>query len=299
MTPYEIIVTSASRPNLLGPTLSSLMAALDQRPEAILVHDDAVFPGRRDAVKDVIQDHCLSCFAVPPPVFFTYTDPPRRLGLALKLLLGQVRTEYVLYSQDDFVTVRPLPIQETLAVMDFNSLHQVRFNKRATMEQKDTWQGVWRKREARFREGDSEDSWRTLTVADHWYFQTGLWRTSVIRAALDWLTATPGRTRLLSDGSGELAINDVMDGVYGPVPGLRVPDPEDDASASEIRAEIQRTFIHGPIGADRFIRHIGIDREQWAGDHERGDVSPERLKEKQREAWREIESYREGGGGGD
>jgi len=290
MIPYEIICTSASRPDLLGPTLSSLMTMIDQRPERILVHDDAVFPERWDAVKDVIRDQALSWFAWPPDVLLTHSDPPRRLGLALRWLLANVRTEYVLYTQDDFVTVRPLPLAQALLDMKLHGLNQIRFNKRATLEQKDTWRGPWIKKEVDF-------GGTVLTVSDHWYFQTGLWRTSVIRAALDFLTETPESTRHLSEGLAERIINDVMDGVYGPVPGLRVPDPEDDASDPEIRAELQRTFIYGPIGTDRFVRHIGVDRGNWAGNHERGAASPERLKEKQREAWNEIESCRSGSEG--
>lgn len=309
MIPYEIIVTSAARPRLLQPTLESLLPKLDQDPERLLIHDDAAFteaevvgvtpdgPVRVDhrweETKEAIR---LAMAGREIPVLLTHADPPRRLGLALRWLLANVQTEYVLYSQDDFVTVRDLPIQRALAVMNHHSVHQIRFNKRATLGQKDTWQGVWRKKEVRF-DAMRLDSWANpvdgtiLTVADHWYFQTGLWRTAVIRAAVDWCTATPERTALFAACPAEEAINKAMDGDFGPIPGLTVPYP-DDALDPLVRARVQRTFIWGPIGEDRYIRHIGTDPRDWSGTHPRGEQERVAWEAKNRQAWDEIASYR-------
>ena len=296
MIPYELIITSASRPSLLRPTLESLLANVDQPPERILVHDDALY-GDADERWEVMKE-MLASLALPCELLVTHVSPPRRLGLALSWLLANVRTEYVLYSQDDFVTVRPLPVRAALSIMNVHGINQIRFNKRATLGQKDTWQGVWSKEERGFTvEQDAVDdglatevSRTVLTVSDHWYFQTGLWRASVIRAALAWLTATPERARLFAATHAEVAINSVMDGVLGPIPGLSVPRPEA-AADLETRRRVQRTFIWGPIGEDRYVRHVGVDREHWAGDHSRGPAAPSRLSEKQREAWAEVESY--------
>jgi hypothetical protein len=305
--PYEILVTSAARPHLLKPTLASLQSRVDQPPERILIHNDAVFtdfgplgrvahvvagglPGPTDlrwedtktAIRDAQEGQIVR------PILVTHADPPRRLGMALKWLIGNVRTPYILYSQDDFVTVRTLPIIQALEVMEIHRLHQIRFNKRATMGQKDTWQGPWKKVEKRFIVlGEGETSYAvTCTVSDHWYFQTGLWRTSIIKAVLDWLTATPERTNVFAACPAEVAINKVMDGDFGLIPGLTVPYPHD-ALDPETRATIQRTFIWGPIGEDRYIRHIGTDARDQAGDHERGPLD---AGETQR-AWAEIASY--------
>lgn len=252
MMPYELMLTSASRPHLLQPTLESLLAQVDQPPQRILIHDDAAFDDADERwmhTKEMLADLTLPC-----EVLLTHADPPRRLGLALVWLLANVQTEYVLYSQDDFVTVRGLPIQQALAIMDHEHLHQIRFNKRATLGQKDTWQGPWTKQTRSFSGGP-------CTVSDHWYFQTGLWRVSVIRAALAWLTATPERTALFAACQAEVAINHVLDGAFGSIPGLSVPYHED-ALDLITRAEVQRTYIFGVVGEDRFIRHIGIEERK-------------------------------------
>lgn len=284
MMPYEIIITSSARPHLLQPTLESLLAHVDTPPQRILIHDDARFDDADERwlhTKTMLEGLPLPC-----EVLITHAAPPRRLGLALVWLLANVQTEYVLYSQDDFVTVRGLPLQQALATMEANHLHQIRFNKRATLGQKDTWQGVWTKKEMVFGESDPV----TCTVSDHWYFQTGLWRVSVIRAALAWLTATPERTALFAGCPAEVAINHVMDGAFGPIPGLSVPHHED-ALDPMTRAQVQRTLIFGGIGEDRYIRHIGIEETDWAGDHARGEATPTRWQEKQRQAWAEIATY--------
>jgi len=79
--------------------------------------------------------------------------------------------------------------------------------------------------------------------------------------------ATPERTKVFAACPAEVAINKVMDGEFGFIPGLTVPYPAD-ALDQNTRAQIQRTFIWGPIGEDRYIRHIGTDPKDWSGSHE-------------------------------
>ncbi len=284
---YDLIVTSAARPHLLRATLTSLLAHVDHPPARILIHDDAAFePGSVLATHRWMQVKAmLSDLALPCETLLTHADPPRRLGMALVWLLANVTHDYVLYSQDDFVTVRDLPLQAAGDVMAHHGLHQIRFNKRATLGQKDTWQGVWRKKEFPFGAG------AVCTVADHWYFQTGLWRVATIRAALAWLTATPERTALFAASPAEEVINRVMDGEYGPIPGLTIPHNRWQARDANNRAQVQRTFIWGPIGSDRYIRHVGTDPVDFAGDHAREAAETAQGHEKTQQAWDEIATY--------
>lgn len=294
MIPYEIIVTSASRPHLLHPTLVSLLRKVDQQPSMIQIHDDAVFPGRwrdiQDAVRSAIHDVYDKQEA--PSVRLHHQDPPRRLGFAINWLLANVQTDYVLYSQDDFVTVRRLPLPRALDVMHYHDLHHVRFNKRATMAFKETWNGRWYKEERGYVHSPTEffmdryeldgvhgyRSFRleTLTVSDHWYFQLGLWRVGEMRRALKFWTENDGRSRRLAIDEVEGLINHYFDHVaYG-----------GDPSSPTSRALHQKTFIWGPIGEDRFIRHIGGNKEDWAGDHPRAGAADD-----WDTAWREIKGY--------
>ena len=282
MIPYDLIVTASHRPHLLQPTLASLLDHIDRKawPQRILIHDDDT--SRRITEGERLRQATMDVLRIldpPMPVVYTWASPPRRMGGALKFLLDQVTSEFVLYSQDDFVTVRRLPIAEAHELMEEYALNQIRFNKRATMAFKETWQGRWEKREMEFL---APGGMRKLTVSDHWYFQTGLWRVRTIRAAMDWLTATPERRDILERAQAEEAINLVMDGRLGQIPGLVMPC----GTHAETRAQDQKTFIWGPIGEDRYIRHIG--GEDPSGDHPRhGGV------DSVAQAWREIDTYKQ------
>lgn len=286
MIPYDLIITAAHRPHLLEPTLTSLLAQVDQPPARILIHDDAATPQgpgappnparQREETQRILAD----CAPSGTPVVYTWADPPRGLAGALQVLCQQAAS-YVLYSQDDFVTVRPLPIRAALAALDYNGLHQIRFNKRATLGQKDTWQGVWRKTMTRVSLGP-ETPTVPLTVSDHWYFQTGVWRVAPLRAVLAWLHATSTRRALLARTQPEDAINHAFDGQFGSIPHLTVPreHPEDPL----VRGVVQRTFIWGPIGEDRYVRHIG-------GEDPRGTHARSGGVDSVDQAWREIRTY--------
>lgn len=283
MIPYTLIVTSASRPHCLKPTLRSLVRFLDQPPAAVLIHDDAVVAGRWQETTRAVEE-AFAVLAPAIPVTAHLADPPRRLGPAVAWLLDQVHTEYVLYSQDDHVAVRPMPVAATLDVMQVCRLHHVRFNKRATLAVKDTWAGPWEKVERRFciypdaiEDGLAASTHDVImTVSDHWYFQLSIWRVAEMQRAISFWRETPDRWARFAARDPEEAVNHYFDHVaYG-------GDPLDPRT----RTACQRTFIWGPIGTDRFIRHIGGSPADWRGDHVRsgGSDDPET-------AWREIHSY--------
>jgi hypothetical protein len=293
MIPYDLIITASHRPHLLEPTLTSLLAMVDQPPARIVIHDDAAPPFQATlttgpdhaALREETKAALLRTVPHGIPLLYTWADPPRKLGMALRFLLDNVTTEYVLYSQDDFVTVRPLPIRDALETMDQNSLHQIRFNKRATLSEKRTWQGIWKKEEITVPVHLGGPTTPVpLTISDHWYFQTGLWRVQPIQAAIAWLTETESRRRLLYQMVAEEAINKVIDGHLGPIPDLIVPHP-DESMEPMVRREIQRTFIWGPVGENRFTRHIG-GGDPTAQYERDGGVDDPKL------AWREIEEER-------
>jgi hypothetical protein len=281
--PYELLITSASRPHLLRPTLESLLRRVEVLPQRVVVHDDAVFSGRKGAVNAAVVEAYTAVFGTDmtgwPVTLMHFADPPRRLGPALAWLMTQAQTPFALYSQDDFVAVRAIPIGRALDVMLVHALHHIRFNKRATMAVKDTWTGPWRKEERDFvmlGQGDTSYTQR-LTISDHWYFQLGLMRVAELRAALVFWTSTQERLERLAWREPETLINHYFDRVrYGDAFDARHP---------RTRAQVQRTFIWGPIGEDRYVRHIGGDPGDWASDHPRYGV------DSAARAWEEIASY--------
>jgi len=185
---------------------------------------------------------------------------PKGHGPALHWLLTHVQGPYCLYTQDDHETVRNIPAISALQTMARYHLNQIRFNKRATVEFKETHKGRWYKKEVR-----CED--KPLCVSDHWYFQTSLWRVSAIKPVVDAYQAHWHEGKWFNEHS-ESKINAALDGYR---PDLYTPDPPiwGDPSDPNVREVCQRTFIWGPIGNDRYIKHIGDDPKDWAGTHPR------------------------------
>lgn len=266
MIPYTLIVASANRPHLLAPTLSSLFAAIhpSERPVRVLVHDDAAFTiDRRASILSAI----VSTLPGDVPITFRSDNPSIQHGPSLRWLLNEVDTEFVLYTQDDFSVIRPLPIARALDALALNDLHQIRFNKRDTLPAKETWQGPWTKVTKAYRCDVADSSiYTTLTIADHWYFQTGVWRVAPIRTVVNWLGID---SRNAIEEHIEIKVNQVMDGHRADLPHglIRVP-PSPDALDRErdqaTRAAYQRTFIWGGIDEKAYIRHIGNRPEDFA-----------------------------------
>lgn len=273
---YDLIVASASRPHLLGPTLQTYFRHADQPPARVIIHDDAVFPDQGDAVRQCIARDVPSRI----PVTLICDDPPVRHGPALARLLAETQAKYVVYSQDDFRTLRPLPVAEALALLRICRLNQIRFNKRDTgaVKGEPGDPAAFHKLERWYvvdidavTDGLAPYPFKTmLTTADHWYFQTGVWRVAAIKPVVDWWNASgPGNFREHCEAKINMAFNGAYRGQHPPWP----PDvPELDPLAGAwndpvIRADVHRTYIWGPIGEKQFIEHIGGDPADWA--HER------------------------------
>lgn len=311
MIPYDLIVASASRPHLLKPTLASLLALVDQPPARILIHDDI-----RSTAREIQASRALwaACYvelvrrcryqSVPLPLVLE-DDPPVGFGLALAQLIDHAESKFALFTQDDFVAVRPIPVAAALATMAAHRIHFVSFHKRATRAVKDTWQGPWTKQAATFAVDAatvaplppsivSGTLHVTLTLNNQLSFQTGLWRVAPMRAALDYWTRDPARRSLFSHPqwwqTSERMLNEVFDGLHGQLPAaaeLTVPPPGADPRDPVVRSAHQRTYLFGPIGEDRYVRHIGGDPKDWAGDHARDEGVDDPAR-----AWREIEEHR-------
>lgn len=281
---YDLIIASASRPHLLRQTLRTLFDHVPQSdwPTRAILHDDAAFPGQQQQVLHEFTQN------VPDKVvrLWRHDDPPIRHGPTLKWLLDQVETEYVLYTQDDHVVIRELPIRKALDVMHAYDLNQIRFNKRDTGPWKETWKGRWYKVPVAFpdRRDDTRGAWifpghadvpgTTLTVSDHWYFQTSLWRVSAIKPVVDWFMDDLQESTWFGEHC-EQKINNSMNGNVARFPrGLIVlPSealtPEQREREQEVRATCQKTFIWGGIDCKAFIQHIGSKPGDWALPHPR------------------------------
>ena len=279
MIPYELIIPSASRPHLLAPVLASYLERLDRLPTRGIVHDDAVFSGRAADVRRVVAEACSGSGV---PYLIECDDPPIKHGPALHWLLGQVETEYVLYGQDDHRVVRPIPVTWALQVLDENDLNQIRFNKRDTMDKKGREGQEFYKVEKVFAAHnpdpavDAADPYREyvqeLCVADHWYFQTGVWRVDAIKPIVDWWMG-PGQVHGAFDEHMEVKVNQVMNGQWNHVlagsgylmdPTVPLLSDSSQWNNPRVRAQVHKTFIWGKVGEPAFVQHIGDKPEDWA-----------------------------------
>jgi len=284
MIPYELIIPSASRPHLLERTLATFFVHSGQWPGRVIVHNDGVFPGKRERVERLL----VTQIPAQIPVVFQHDEHPMRHGPALKWLLDQVRTEYVVYTQDDFATVRRLPISRALGVLHLNDLNQIRFNKRKTMAVKGEGDHTFTKVEKVFSLPDDygvgvdfpstpcpsgvhlkycdygSGIHQTLCVADHWYFQTGVWRVAAIKPVVDWwMTSGPGEFGEHSESK----INDAFNGKYRGVKDFPASVPvcsPEEWNDPRVRATVHKTFIWGPVREPRFVEHLGHDSKDWA-----------------------------------
>lgn len=285
MIPYEVIMPSASRSKLFAPSLLSVLGRADQVPRRVIVHDDVVKPDDREAVQSAATSICQ---AAGVPLLFLQDEPPLSHGLSLYELLRRVETEYVLYSQDDAFVERDVPVQEALALMHQHKLHQIRFNKRPTMEYKLTFH----KKEFQFllpldrNAPEERDGTRTLTVADHWYFQLGLWRVARILPVVHWWVRSTGRS--FAEHS-EVKINKAMNRDIGEfnhwalANGYELPEQQCYAMEPDVRARVHRTFIWGPIGEDRFFDNLAVDPKDWRLVRPRGGSGPVEVDSQARE----------------
>ena len=153
MIPFDVIVSSVhDRADLLDRTLRSMLAALDQRPARLLVHED-VRPelpfeaGRTQALCGAVERE------LGVPVVVIQTNPGGGLSLAMAQLLEAASTEFVFYTQEDFDFVREVPVGRCLEIMQRHALTHVRFNKRDTLpvkgahRERSQW---WTKQEVTF-----------------------------------------------------------------------------------------------------------------------------------------------------
>lgn len=244
--PYELLVTAVSeRADLFAQSLDSLIVNVDQQPSRVIVHED-VRPGSASGaieswLKDARTTGKIADFKLE------VTSPARGLGPALLRVLQMAKTPIVLYTQEDWLAVRPIPVSQALSLMLTHGLYHIRFNKRKTMKAKhaDTAK-PWYKVETQYAT-TPQGGLQTLCISDHWYTQTSLWRVD---------QALPGVAAVAQSHPQANAFvarfNDWMNAKHGD--GKR---PWNDQA---MRGERLKTFIWGPVGEPAFIKHLGSAR---------------------------------------
>lgn len=245
MIPYEIIVSSVhDRGDLLERTLRSMLSVLDQKPDRVIVHEDA--RPDRPVVERRTEDMLIAVgrdFGVQTALIAT--RPGTGLPRAMLRLLEMASTEFVFYTQEDFDFVRPVPVARCLDIMQRHALNSVIFNKRNTLPikgahipDKARW---WTKEEVLF-------DGRPFCVAEHWRFQANMGRRALfLEGVKELLTSNPSLAKI------EHPYNGWLNTKYGE--GCGSVD-----GSQKRRRELLRTFIWGSVGEPRFVLHTGAER---------------------------------------
>lgn len=243
---YELLVTAVSeRADLFAQSMDSLLAHLDLPPSRVVVHED-VRPGSRPGaiaawLIAALQAGRIGAFDHRP------VDPARGMGPAMLWCFERARTPLVVYTQEDWEAVRPIPVRATLALMERHGLNHVRWNKRKTMRAKHDDQPTKRWAKVEVQLGVDVASSQTLCISDHWYTQTSVWRRDV---------ALPGLRAAAAQHSRAEAFVAAFNTYMNRAAGLN----DQNWQVQQLRHERVRTYIWGPIGEPAFIRHLGTAR---------------------------------------
>ncbi len=244
MQPYELLVTAVSeRADLFRQTLDSLLAQVDQQPARIIVHEDVRAGSTPGNIGQWLTE--AKTGGRIPDFLHKVRTPAGGLGPAMAWCFAEAKTPLVLYAQEDWLTVRPVPVSACMALMEKHNLHHVRFNKRKTMRAKhaDT-PNPWHKVEVEFA---GDETRQVLCVSDHWYTQLSLWRAGLVRDVLATCALKAPQANAFV-----AAVNHAMNMKFIGDPALAMDQQQ--------RHVKMRTYIWGPIGEPAFIKHLGSVR---------------------------------------
>lgn len=275
---YDVVCTAVSdRADLFVRSMESLLRNVDPQPAAIIVHeDDRGVTVPEGAPAGTIERWLSSAKAEGRIQGYAHRlqNPAVGMGKAVVWTMeaaAQRAAEghigpYVLFTQEDWEILRPLPLRRCAAIMDAYGLHHVRFNKRKTMRAKhEDTDHPWYKVPIEFDvplEGcgsqpgwagpPGDDPWtrptQVLCISDHWYTQTSLWR---LDKALPNLRAAAAGKSQSNAFAGEFNHRMNLEfGAHAPNLGWGVQDPM-------YRHEYLKTYIYGPMGEPRFVQHLG------------------------------------------
>lgn len=241
---FDLLCTAVSeRADLFVQTMDSCLQMLDKQPQRILVHED-VRPGSSPGAIFA----WLEANKQKTGIDFVHkvTAPSRGMGPAMLWCLEQAKTEFVFYTQEDWLFVRPVPVARALEVLARHGLHHVRFNKRKTMSAKhaDTAH-PWKKVEVSFPMPDGVTE--TWCISDHFYTQASLYRVALVLEGVRAVAhKSPQANAFVRDFNHHMNLK-------------HIGDPAK-AGDQQLRHQKLATYIFGPVATPAFISHLGSVR---------------------------------------
>lgn len=260
---YDVVCTAVTdRADLFVASMDSLLRYVDAPPRRLVVHEDTraaqEAQGHNASYRGAIESWLRATRADGRIEDFAHRvrAPAGGMGSAVVWAMETAGTEFVLFTQEDWELLRPVPIAATIDFMSRRGVHHVSFNKRKTMPYKGEGPTRWNKVPVTFAEEGEvygvADPARgpVFTVCDHWRTQLGLWRREAALPALRQAAAMSSQSNAFV-----ARFNDLMNtaALAAGGAGRRWND-------QRFRQEWMRTFLFGPIGEPPFIRHLGSRR---------------------------------------
>lgn len=222
----EIMIDSASRPELLLQTLESLWKYLRYNNGVIVwkLHEAVLFPAEsRMNVDMAMKSNYFDVIYIQ--------KEPKGEGCSINTILQQCEASYFLHWEDDYEALREIPVHTAVEIMEKDSsVNQVIFNRRDTMIEV----AGWYKKEY-IKAG------HVMTTSPHWRITPALWRMSFIKSK--WRPVEGGNFHWAINGELQKEIERCREG-----------------KTPEWVNENLGTFYLGGIGESAYCRHIGFGK---------------------------------------
>jgi len=229
MSTISVVITSSSRPQLFPFMWKSFKKMLFFRETPyVIVHEDFVFTKESNEVMSYLNS--LKTLGEIHEVYFH--NPAIGLGYSLDYLINSViKTDYILYIQEDWCFERPIDIDQIVWVMDENpNINLIFFNKSLNFETLNgelqpqyTYSGI------------------DLCLYHSWTFLPGVWRCAKVRQ--HWRTRKERHEGYFTNSFGT----------------------HEQRQSIEYCEKNLGAYMLGQTGDYRYARHIGNDwrMESW------------------------------------
>lgn len=218
----EIMIDSASRPDLLSQTVESLLQNLKYSGELIWYFHEAILD-TEESRKCISYIRSLNKFAA-------ILENPQPKGECVSIFntLAFCKSKYFIHWEDDHILVRELDLDLCYNLFEtYNNINQIAFNKRQTMSDV----SGWTKKEVKF--GDT-----IMTTSPHWRFSPAIWRLAYIRKYF----------KPYEGSNGHWVLNGEIQKSFQP------------GKTADHVIEKMGTYYLGPIGEHGYVEHIGRGR---------------------------------------
>ena len=224
----DIMIDSASRPDLLKATMESIIQNLSFTDGKIrwLFHE-AVLRGS-DSTECVKYIEALRMFEE-----IVVTKNPQGEGISISNMLKRAASSYFVHFEDDHVLLRPLDLCICYDIFEkYKFVNQIAFNKRQTM--RTVGSNNWLKKEV------DVPPYGKLTTTHHWRFSPAIWRLSYI---LPRWQEFPGP-------NFHWEINKILQADF----------ENGREKTADAVIELMGTFYLGPVDEHAYVKHIGYGR---------------------------------------